>query len=715
MQNKRILAAVLASAMCLSSLAGCGSTTTTTTTSTSTSGASVADTSSESKSEGYADGTFEQNVAGYGGNMKVSVTVSGGAISAVEVLEHKETEGIGTNAIDQLPEAFVTGNSAVVDVVAGATVTSHALIEAVNSAINPSTSNGEMVTGKYTTKAHGQESYVYVATTIIDNAIASVQVLTHHETVGIGTYAVDAMPAAIVEAQSVNIDGVSGATLTSNAIKTAVKEAITLAGGNLSDFSTPSEKVYNENEVVETVDVAIMGAGTAGIIAGNILAEQGVNVLIFEKMDIPGGAMSTTYSGVLSMGSELEMLYNRTTQEDAQAKIDSYMAYYENSVVPENALNEGFPYWGQVLNASGSFVNWLHDSGVGFLSMNDKIGSTPYMSPGAYQGGVGYALQYLVDKFEKDGGRIIYATPVTDLIQDESGTITGLVAEGEDGTTYTVNAKAVLLASGGFAANQEMIAEHYPQYADMIFNCTPGSTGDGILLGQEYGAGIDSMGRTLGAFMSDYNTNYELAFMHYSSPGLIVNINGDSIGNFTSANHSVLGREKLNEENGDTFYYVMDEAARYSTKRSNYAGLSYNVSYEPVFETGSAVFYDSLEAAATALNLPNLSATVETNNGFAIAGEPDETGRKNLPYLDTTNGVYLLRVDPTFYVTTGGLSANLDGQILTTEGEVIKGLYGAGDVLGSLEEKDGLKYGYGFDSAMIFGYIVAENILQAVR
>lgn len=563
--------------------------------------------------------------------------------------------------------------------------------------------------GKYVTAGRGHEGLVHVATTFQDGAIKSVEVLTHDETVGIGNYAVETMPGRIVESQSVAVDTVSGCTLTSIAIKMAVQEAIEQAGGKVEDFSAAPETTATPSQVEEEVDLVIMGAGTAGLIAANRALEKGLNVLVFEKMDIPGGAMPMTYSGVMAAGSEMQVAYDGDAAATPQQYIDMYLGIRN----ADNAVRgDDLPYWSKIFNASGPMVDWMQSIGIGFTTMGIRHGSTPFLAPGPYQGGAGYAMEYLADRITKKGGRIIYSTPVTELIQAEDGTVTGVVAEGEDGVTWTVHADVTLLASGGFGANQEMVAQYYPQYATRTFNCAKGSTGDGIVLGLEAGGMVECMGRTLGAFLSAYQSKYELAFLHYTTPGLIVNINGDSIGNITKNNHPMLAAALENPDNGETFYYVFDEAARMRTKECIEVGngLTYGVSYEPLFETGEAVHYDSLEAAAEALNLPNLVQTIETNNEHSRKGEEDEFGRANLPLIDDRDGVYLLRAIPTYYLTTGGLAADTDGRILREDGSVIPGLYGAGDVLGALEEKDGKSYGMGFDSAMIFGYIVGDAI-----
>lgn len=136
---------------------------------------------------------------------------------------------------------------------------------------------------------------------------------------------------------------------------------------------------------------------------------------------------------------------------------------------------DDLPYWSKIFNASGPMVDWMQSIGIGFTTMGIRHGSTPFLAPGPYQGGAGYAMEYLADRITKKGGRIIYSTPVTELIQAEDGTVTGVVAEGEDGVTWTVHADVTLLASGGFGANQEMVAQYYPQYATRTFNCAKGA------------------------------------------------------------------------------------------------------------------------------------------------------------------------------------------------------------------------------------------------
>jgi len=171
--------------------------------------------------------------------------------------------------------------------------------------------------------------------------------------------------------------------------------------------------------------------------------------------------------------------------------------------------------------------------------------------------------------------------------------------------------------------------------------------------------------------------------------------------------HSNGAAMKLDASNGGKFFLVFDESSEWTMRDCETLGFN---TYEAVFETGWAVKYDSVEQAAQVLNLPNLQAAIDNNNAHHYSGEPDQFGRKNRPLIDTRNGIWVLPTDPTFYLTTAGLAIDTDCHVLTESREVIPGLYAAGDVCGSVEEKDGMHYSYGFTAALSFGYQMAETL-----
>lgn len=572
----------------------------------------------------------------------------------------------------------------------------------------------EPTDGKFVAKAIGHEGYVYVETTMSGGKIAGCKVLSHDETIGIGSLACTMFPAKIVESQSVAVDAVTGATTTCMAIAAAASEGIANSGANVADFRTPVEAPKNGAPQTADVDVVIMGAGTAGLVAATRLLEKGRTVLVFEKQDIPGGSMSMTYSGVAAAESQLQKNYSLGRFDDTPSiNLEAMMELLKTMVKPENDRFEGaMPYDRALYETSGKLVDWMNGIGIGFYTMgaNAAYGATPYLAPGCYEGGCGYAMEFLVDRIGALGGQIVYGTTVTDIVTDDSGRTAGLKAEGKDGSTWTVTAKATLLASGGFAANQDMVKQHYPKYADFTFNCCPASTGDGIVLGQKLGAAIECMGRDLGSYLSttaQAGSRMEVAFLHQTSPGIMVNAHGKQFENIISGNHAAMSRGLLNPDNGGRFFYITDESGAVSTMNNLTWGFD---TYKSLFDRGDMVHYASVEEAAEAFDLPELAATIETHNKHALAGEEDEFKRSKLPYLDMHDGVWVCPVEPTPYLTTGGLAIDTACHVLTEDGAAIAGLYAAGDVCGSVEEKDGKNYGMGFDAAMNYGYIMAETV-----
>lgn len=558
------------------------------------------------------------------------------------------------------------------------------------------------VDGRYVTRAIGHESWVYVSTLLRDGAIAACEVVRQNETIGIGNYACGRIPAAIVANQSINVPNVRGCSTTCRAIKAAVKEALERAGYNVDDFSAKIEREMTNETIERECDVIVCGAGTAGLITAARLAEKGLNVLVVEKRDIPGGSMSMTYSGILSTGSRRQFAYdvNGDLQGTASGDLELQIEALKQQVInPERASDE-MPFCRILYKDSTELSDWLSDIGVGFRTFGVFEGDSAWgtglsLAPGMYMGGAGYCMMLLADRIGKfANAEILYATSVTDLIQDEAGRVVGVHAKGENGNEYTLKAKAVCLTTGGFARNADMIAQYNPEHVGQFFNCASASEGDGIRMGLEAGSEVDVIDTELPAYLSSKKRMFELAFLGaingFGNTNLIfVNTYGDNIGSCVS--HVNCSDSKLNPDNGDRFFCVFDTTTAEAMRKSKPLGFD---TYNAMFECGDAVHYDSVEALVQDLDLPNLPASIEAYN--------------QMGYLETRDGIWALEVTPTFYITTSGLKCDSDCHILKADGGAIPGLYGAGDVIGSVEKHDGLRYSYGFDSAISFGYHMAE-------
>ena len=273
---------------------------------------------------------------------------------------------------------------------------SSAASSAASSAV---TKPSSPVDGKYVTKAMGHESWVHVATTFFDGKITACEVLSHEETIGIGNYACSRIPAAIVEHQSVNVPNLRGSSITSMAVKAAVKEAIELAGYNVDDFSKEVTIAASNEVIEEEADVVIMGAGTSGLTCACRLLEAGYSVILVEKRDIPGGSMSMTYGGVATAGSKLQYNYDvdGSFRSSAMGTLEGMMNFWQTMEQYHRTefFNGEMPYMTKQYTVAGDLVDWMAGIGIGFNTMGNyesatQYGaSTPYLAPGCYEGGAG--------------------------------------------------------------------------------------------------------------------------------------------------------------------------------------------------------------------------------------------------------------------------------------------------------------------------------------
>lgn len=576
---------------------------------------------------------------------------------------------------------------------------------------------GGIQDGVWIGQAMGHRDWLTAQVTVSGGAVTGISCLRCDDTIGIGSVAAPMMVRRITDAgNNLDVDVVSGASFTSMAVKTAIENAITAAGGNPEEYHRGKVDPETGTDHQGDVDVVIVGAGTSGLVAAVRLLEAGKKVTVLEQLDIAGGSGNMTYSGVVAVGSELQKNYSQGRFEesvpndfDLQAKLATCQSYN----VPENSVtgDESLPYQTALYGNSGALVDWLHETGVGFMTMGAPYGTTCVLAPGMYMGGCGYTMGYLADRVVALGGELDYHTVATSLIQADDGTVTGVEAEDRDGSTFSINASAVCLCTGGFAANQDLVAQYYPQYADFTFNCCKGSTGAGLQMALDAGAYTECMGRDLGAFNSvtpdAAGTRFEVAFLAQFAGGLMVNDKGDEFGK-GRLSHAFMASAITNPDNGGRFFHVTDHAGAIKLQKMDTWACT---DYAALFDRGDIVHYDTVQEAVEELGLPDLSETIDSHNRHALAGEEDEFGRTP-GFLNINDGIWVVSCMPTFYLTTGGIGIDTAGHVLTDGGaSTISGLYAAGDIAGSIEEKDGNMYGYGFDSALTYGFIMANTII----
>ena len=308
----------------------------------------------------------------------------------------------------------------------------------------PNLTGGVAADGTYTAKAFGRNGYLTVETVISDGRIASVTVTEHTETAGIADGALKYIPSRIVENNSVNVDAIAGATLTSDAILNAVKDCITQAGGNVKDFSAAAPVEQEKPGKTYTCDVVVVGAGASGCTAATAAANEGAKVILMEKTATIGGCSNLSSSCTF---------YNAPPTVEAGKEVD---------------LEQTIPDWikdchyrvdaaciRQYVTKSGDTYQWLLDRGyvTTYSAMGYRLPDYSEREP-MFRG-------MLDNSVVKGGGEILTECTAYELITDASGAVVGVKGKMMDGTIVEVRAKAVIMATGGYGANKEMVEENF--------------------------------------------------------------------------------------------------------------------------------------------------------------------------------------------------------------------------------------------------------------
>lgn len=434
---------------------------------------------------------------GFGGMIDVTVTMDNGVITAVEAVGSKESQGIGSIAVETLPGKMVEANSIAVDVVTGATVSSTAILTAAQAAVNKingvAAEEKKMTPGTYTSEAKGFYSDIRAIVTVSEDAIEDVVIenTTVYEntstntakdgiasetfndgTLGFGSVANVELPKRIVEAQTVACDAITGATASTAAIRKAVTDCLHQAGASDRFFAAPAP--VEKTEKTLTTDVLVVGSGIAGFGAATSALEAGADVIMLEKLSIYGG--TSISSGAAMMACAGPDNPDTTVKDLAdfwQMRAEGHGNYDQFTFVAEH---------------SGENIQYLMDLGVKF-----KLGSVPASDiDRSYRpvSGMGYTVMTTLKKhFDDLGGQLFLETRATDLITDEAGNVIGVTAEGKD-AIYTIYAKGgVVLATGGFEHDQSMVEKYAPHYAkNRSFGGNAGDDGDAIIMCEKVGA-----------------------------------------------------------------------------------------------------------------------------------------------------------------------------------------------------------------------------------
>ena len=540
--------------------------------------------------------------------------------------------------------------------------------------------------GTYVGKAQGIRSEVEVSVTFDENSITNIEVTNHGETKNIADAAIEKVPEEILEAQSLDVDVVTSVTFTSRAIINAVEEAAKQATDDISSL-TAKRTVEKENDETIDTDVVVVGMGLAGATAAVSAVDEGVKVVAIEKAGAAGG--SSKYSGgfITAVGTK------QAQEEGVTITADDYFASYNaQEDLSEKKDETDRDAMKAMIERSASDIEFLDNhndpiTGPDGFGSDFKVWHYPADRTSAFDGeaaGADHIVQLMEWLNKQDNFSIYYNTPATKILTDENGKVSGVECTRNDGSTLTVNAKSVVLATGGYAASKEMMERFCPDFPqEWVLPYTTSSmynTGDGITMAEALNADIYEdgwwMDLAIGVDVGGYSTyfpdtlngliNYANYFVTDGTGKRILNVN------------SLYGPRSI------VFAKAMEETGKiYSifTKEGFENGIQFIEDNNRV-DNKNVYKADTLEELAemTGMDANTFVEQVNRYNEMCEKGVDEDLGQTTLIPIGE-GPYYAVDIKTITMGTIGGLKTDNDKHVLDKEGNAIDGLYAAGELI----------------------------------
>ena len=628
------------------------------------------------------------------------------------------------------------------------------------------TANAAFQAGTYTASAPGMNGDVTVEVELSDNRIEAVTVTEEQETTGVGSPLRDAdgkiletggkaptqlIPEEIVETQSLKVDSVSGAPITSAAVKKAVEDCLVQAGADAADWK---KDVDHEALVTEeTADVIVVGGGGAGLAAAISAAQNGASVIVLEKTGMVGG--DTLVCGAIYNNPDPELQSKVEMTDAVKATIESALA--EKPVSDEHAAlqkevqkqwdaykKEGrtdlfdTPEWFALqtwingdkvadldlvktltYNAEAGY-DWLRGLGMEFMdSISQGAGSLWQRThTSTMKMGTGMISTYIENIDKLDNIKVLTEVKGKSLVKNEDGAVVGVVAEDKYGNEATLHAnKGVVLATGGFGANSEMVQKYNTsgKWDDLSKTKTTNryscSQGDGITMAVEAGAALTDMDQLqllyLGNLKDGTVTKYPPRCANGTDQLIFINKEGKRFVQEDGRRDQICGAV-LKQTDG-MFYILESGDGNFVDLAEAASGDGFSFDY--LEKNGFIVIADDLDEMAEKLEIDPtvLKETVDTFNKDVEEGKDEEFGRtlfncklENGPWVATPRQACV-------HHTMGGVSIDTEGHVLDEQGNVIPGLVAAGEVTGGIHGGNRLG-GNAVVDTVVFGKLAGETI-----
>ena len=592
------------------------------------------------------------------------------------------------------------------------------------------------VSGEFTGTATGMGE-VSVTVTLTDGVITDCKIVGDSETEGIGSVVIESAADEIVSGNKGAIDVVTGATITSDAINEALAAALAAAGLDAADFTGDASAETAAEDRAMDADIVIVGAGGAGMTAAITAAEAGRSVVIVESQAMVGGNSVRATGGMnaadtpnqdeneFTEAAGVEKTLQTAASEWADHEVITALAatvaeqwaeyqanpvgYFDSAELMEldtliggHGIND--PALVETLcTNSADAIAWLGEQGIELTSVGAAGGASvkrihrPLDDEGLVISVGSYIIPRLQSKCEELGVEILLNTTANKILTDADGAAVGIEATDKDGATVTVNAKAVVLASGGFGANLDMVTEYKPELEGFMTTNAAGAQGQGIDMAVAIGAGTVDMDQIQIHPTVEYNSSHLITEGLRGDGAILVNTEGKRFIDEV-ATRDVVSAAEIAQPGSFSWLIIDQDMVDVSSVIQGYIENGYTFSGETYEELAEAI---ELDPAVFAETMNNWNAAV-------AAGVDEEFGRTSFVDPLDTAPFYAIKVTAGIHHTMGGLTINPHTQVLAGDGTVIDGLYAAGEVTGGVHGGNRLG-GTAVADFVVFGRIAGEQ------
>ena len=558
-----------------------------------------------------------------------------------------------------------------------------------------------IVDGTYTAEANGRNGAVKLEATFKDGKLLTI-VCTSSESKNIGDAAIEILTQRAIESQCLNLDSVTGATLTSAAFLMALEDCYDQAGADTKALEKAETGLEPAPAIEEECDVVIVGTGGAGMAAAVSAAEAGASVILLDKMDIYGG---NTNCGEGTFNSP------DPARQDPMGVEDSADKFYTDTF--EGGDEKADPALVRILadNALDG-VHWMEAHGLVF---NDEVftaiggkwqrGHSVKVQKNGQQGGA-YYVSCLLDNAIRLGAKYYTDAKVEHIDVDANGNVTGVTGSRvSSGNPVKITAKSVIMATGGYARNAKLAMQYDKRVTeDMPSSCNISATGDAIVMGQEIGAGLKNMELVQIHPLGDPQNGGVATFVgNWLGVEDYVMVN-DEAKRFTAEDgrRDEIANAILEQPNKE-MWLLVDSTDITDDRKDQIADL---------VATGHSFQADTIKDLASQISLDpdTLEETVDGYNAVIDAGTDTmvDPGKKLLGDKVTDAPFYASKRICTIHYTMGGLAINTDAQVTKEDGTPIANLFAAGECTGGVQGGNRLG-GNSFTDIIVFGRIAGQN------